>query len=463
MRVDFKAAVAACLIHEDGEVRKVALSVVLPSRVKAGYAILAAELAKQFPKYRRGGQTENVIEGGMELRYPAHFISTFGILGDSAIPVLLEQLKSDSAVARYVAVTLLGRSGNRRVTKAIAALLKDPSDDVRRRAIKALGILGGKDAIDALAAMANSRDEQIAEHVAIALSANRDERAIRIWTRLLREGKGKYAGFYAGRWLREFPLKQSVPLLIEALSHRTRYVRSTAHKSLTMLTCRDFGYSAGRDGDDKETAARRQKAIRAWSKWWDENKDKDRYQILLTALKHNQSGDVLDDLKARTFLSLVYLGDTRAIPGLLKLYDNNIKAIVPNEALNVPWVLRNLAGRHFDDKAAWGQWLAKEGKNLPKKSTLSRPYNPLRIVARATIAWTAEHVAIDGELAFVGTRCALEVFDISNRRAPEIIGHYDLRGECQGVGQLLVRKGRMFLSTHAGGVSRVPIRPAGQY
>jgi HEAT repeat protein len=446
MRKDFKAAVIACTRHPDPRVRQAALDVVLPSCISAGYETLARSLADRFPGKDRS-RMHCIPEGEGELRYAGGPVArTLRRLGEAAIPVLLEKLNSESADVRQAAVTVLGQIGSRRAVPGLVGMLGDPEPRVQLRAIRALGVLGGKRALDAVAAMTGDADEATQRALAIALARNDDGRAITVWSALLRRAKERYAAHSLGPWLRSFPRKKVIPLLLEGLSHRESHVRYDCHETLKALTRQDFGYVAGFRHGVKSTEAERNKAIARWEAWWARAQDQEPYEWLLAAL-HSTSART----RGQALHDLAMLGDRRAIPGLLGRYhDKNTRVDTTNERGDVPWALRILSARAFDDKASWRRWWAGNKDRPGGFSPLVVPFRPLRLAAKVDIGGTAEHVSIDGHLAFVGTRSALEIYDVSQLPEAEIIGHYAVG--FQGVEQLHAQGGRLFLTTHTGGL-----------
>ena len=62
-------------------------------------------------------------------------------------------------------------------------------------------------------------------------------------------------------------VKEAIPYFIRALRHEDPHVRGIANSSLMVTTTQAFGFRATADEE------RREKAVRKWEKWWEENKD----------------------------------------------------------------------------------------------------------------------------------------------------------------------------------------------
>jgi len=445
MRKDFKQAVLACVQHKDTNVQQAALKLILPCGVCQAYDRLAEELSPKLPGHY--GQISRVEESDTELRLPqGDIVRQFRALGDAAIPVLFKKLKAEDAETRYIAASLLGLTRSPKAVSALRAALSDGTPRIRARAVRALGYVGGKEALEAIAGASNVRDPAVLKEVAVALARHRDVRAIPVLKNVIEADKGDYAGYWAPGWLDGFPFKLAVPVLIDGLSHQQRYIRRNSYEALKRLTGQSFGYGAG----TKTGSAAQKKAIQHWRAWWKDAQRKQRHEILADSLNGSNARRMLPDL--------VTLGETAAIPGLLVHYgDRDMRAITPNEIVDVDWALRILAVRIFDSHAGWTKWWEANRNNLPKKSPLVAPFNPLKEVANVEIAPAAEHVAADGHLMFVAGRSWLELYDITDVARPERIGRYGT--PC--IDQLAASKGRLFLTTHAKGLHVYAYTPQG--
>ena len=138
----------------------------------------------------------------------------------------------------------------------------------------------------------------------------------------------------------------------------------------------------------------------------------------------------------------------------------------PNERVDANWGLRILSAKSFSsqtdhevltynkdaaDSGPWRDW-------YDANEALLEPARPLRAMREQAHvqASTAEHVVVDGHLAFVGGRTAIEVFDISNIARPEKVGSYRV-GE-QGVEQMISRGGACFSPPKAAPSTSMSIR-----
>ncbi len=410
MRKDFKQEVLACLNSNDPAVHKAALETVYPSRVTEGYATLAESLVLQIPHGVRNNQCMELDpENGLHA-IEGLLVPVLDELGEAAIPALTKRLESKDAQVSHFTVVLLGRTGSRRAVAPLIPMLRDVK--VSEQAIRALGVLGGKEALDALAVLGDSKSETARNRVAVALSSHADERALPIWTQLLRHGVDKHAASWMAYSLKSFPMKKAVPLLLEGLSHERSHVQDDCRASLQYFARK---YVGTRGADAKED-------VKRWQAWWKKNADKERYEILLDALSQNA------ELAKPALQGLVLLGDTRAIPGLLKYWDRKIwtdTAIYPGD---IPSALRFLAARDFKTGKECATWYQRNKGTLPRISHLVAPFKPAKMVAELRIPPNAEDVTIDGKLLFVATRGAIAIYDITTLTNPEMIGHYRTGG-----------------------------------
>lgn len=449
LRHDFKKGLGACLAHDDPRVSSAAFEFVLPCEIREEYPRLAKRLGRQFPGPIRNGGC--ITESETDLRGPfGPVITQFELLGEAAIPVLTEKLKAENAEHRIIAINLLGKTGSPEVVPALKHMLSDPDPAVRRWAVRALGNIGGKAALDSLYALRNEHDSQLVRAIAVALSQQQDDRALAIWQDLLKRDDGDYSAYGADGWICRFNHKKAIPILIDGIGHSQEYIRRDSLEVLKRLTRQDFGEDRG-----------------LWQKWWRASSEKEMYQILGEALRREKSSSAL--------MAIVNEGDTRGIEFVLESYGKvRIGHDFGNERVDSSWALRILSGQNlpartdhygppYEDDAGqiglWRKWYNENKETMPRRSPLIAPHKPLREITRISIIPCAEHVALDGPLMFVGGRGDLEIFDISDVTDPERIGRYRV-GE-QGVDQIAATKGRLFLTTHAGSLHVYRYTPQG--
>jgi hypothetical protein len=110
-------------------------------------------------------------------------------------------------------------------------------------------------------------------------------------------------------------------------------------------------------------------------------------------------------------------------------------------------------------KEQWNQWLQKNLERLPDRSPLITATNPLREIGSFATAGCAKKVTVDNSLLFVGGSNSLEVFDIVELTHPSRVGSYRL--DEQGVEQMKAEGGRLWISTHTGGLHLYQYNRAG--
>jgi HEAT repeat protein len=97
-----------------------------------------------------------------------------------ALPILLASLEDESTTLRAIAAEALGRLGVSEAGPALLARFSDPNEDVgvRRAAGSALGAVGHRPAVAALAAALSDDDAGLRASAALSLGLLRDPAAI---------------------------------------------------------------------------------------------------------------------------------------------------------------------------------------------------------------------------------------------------------------------------------------------
>jgi hypothetical protein len=439
LRQDFRRAVAACLSHRDPQVREAAWKLVLPCEITSEYPGLAKKLDGQFPGPLNNTHPDANPDTGLRgLTGPV--FQQFESLGSAAIPVLAQKLNSENPKHRMVAMNLLGLTASPAAAPALTRMLSDSDPSVRRRAVRALGHIATKTVRDRLFALRNDDDNWVLRAVAIALSQQRDERALKIWQDLILRDTDGYATYRAGTWISRFSRPSAIPVLIAGLAAPHEEPRALCRATLKRLTWMDFGEDRSR-----------------WSAWWNSPDRKQAYEILGQKLAEEKDVD--------TLVAIVMEGDTRAIPFLLENYGKvqDRGGGFTNEQADTRWALRMLSAKnvarqtnHYerrfwddtDEFALWRNWHDKNKETIPRRSPLVDPHHPLVQLNSISISTGADHLAMDGHLLFVGCRSHLEIFDYSDETKPEKIARYWV--EEGGVEQFALIAGRLFLTTHSG-------------
>ncbi|WP_165394723.1 HEAT repeat domain-containing protein [Methanofollis fontis] len=157
-------------------------------------------------------------------------MEALGAIGRPALPVLIELLASDDVDVRWGAAIALGDIGDREAVEALAARLEDTDRYVRTRAALALAAIGGP-ALPALAAVVEGGSAEGRWAAALALGKAGLEEGVPPLSRLLRDGDTGVR-WKAAEALGEIGGLAAVPPLITALGDDEGEVREAAASAL---------------------------------------------------------------------------------------------------------------------------------------------------------------------------------------------------------------------------------------
>jgi len=180
----------------------------------------------------------NILQGPVSDLY-TRAVKTLGQLGDvRAVDPLIDLLYAQTdRWARLFVIEALGKIGDIRAVEGLTDMLDDPSQDVRARAIAALGEIPYSLALDALHAIsaapaATRTDRQAA---LFELGRRRDTRALDGLTDLLLEDPFVETRVYAALILGELDDPRATSALLEALYADVPEVASQALRALVKL------------------------------------------------------------------------------------------------------------------------------------------------------------------------------------------------------------------------------------
>lgn len=201
--------------------------------------------------------------------------------GDAAVDALVRVMSDDEAQSvRPVAARALMRIGS---SRAAAGFVEELSyrTDVQTVAVRALGLLGGADAVPALLDAKGADPASVLESVQnLANRPFEDTGAAAAWYAAHR-GEARTDWVVSG--FREMALAvpdtpwktEHVPVLVGWLEHPSAHVRANALRVLREITGERFGWG---ELADRSTTARAQQAraiaVGQWRAWWESKRPK---------------------------------------------------------------------------------------------------------------------------------------------------------------------------------------------
>jgi len=449
LRQDVKEKIESCLSHADPMVRDAAFEVVLPCEVVAGYPRLAERLSADFPgKFSRGYHGHQGFDPNGELHdLSGPVLMKFEAMGEWAIPVLAKKLESENPEIRDIAVYLMAKAGSAKAVPHLKMALSDSAQIVRDRAMAALRWFEIPEVLDVFYDLRTHEDRYLVYQAGRALSWHNDERALEVWRIHLFERGGVLSEDELVWNLCRFDSRKAIPILIQGTGPSNPEIRKGCAAVLKKITHQDFGTDQAR-----------------WENWW-----------VASGAGDHGIGRILGEqlLKTKSHLILeeiVREGDLNAVPFVLATYGevrNEAAYYVSNPAL------ANLAAHIIlpewerfgpthemptPSKEQWSRWFQENAHRLPARSPLSVATNPLRMISAFATAGGANTLAVDDGLLFAGGS-DLEVFDIRDLTHPARIGRY--RIDEQGVEQMEADNGRLWISTHQGGLYLYEYNKAG--
>ncbi len=231
---------------------------------------------------------EILVEEGIEVSLPSlleragdedeslevRFLSALvlGKMGDeSAVPVLIELLQGDEAELRRAAVVALGQLESPQVVPSLTQALADSAESVRLAAVGALASLGGDEAAFALAEKVTDTDEPSEDVRANAAFHLGDMQAsvARPWLLDALDDASLQVRTAAAVALADLGDSRAIPVLIETLKDTGArdWLVVKAIAGLKELTGLDFGFP--KPYWAPATEEEREKAIRGWIEWWE--------------------------------------------------------------------------------------------------------------------------------------------------------------------------------------------------
>ncbi|MEM4359453.1 MAG: HEAT repeat domain-containing protein, partial [Candidatus Bilamarchaeaceae archaeon] len=154
-------------------------------------------------------------------------------IGKPAVPVLIDALKDENEDVRYEAAEALERIGvNEEQLKEITRMLKEGKTwEEREGAAEALGKIGDARAVPVLIDALKDKDRYVRYEAAEALGKIGDARAVPVLIDALKD-KDRYVRYEAAEALGKIGDARAVPVLIDALKDKDRYVRYEAAEAL---------------------------------------------------------------------------------------------------------------------------------------------------------------------------------------------------------------------------------------
>ncbi len=156
---------------------------------------------------------------------------------------------------------ILGRSRETALTPDLLNALADKELLVRRAAVEALGLIGGKEASKALLKCLTDKDALIRADAVLAIGRQGKKSAVKPLIRSLGDDEAhvRAAAAFA---LGAFDDPRVIAALIEGLDDEDENVRAKSLLSLKRLTKQTFGFNP------KAPAAERERAVNRWLAWW---------------------------------------------------------------------------------------------------------------------------------------------------------------------------------------------------
>lgn len=149
-----------------------------------------------------------------------------------AVPHLLEALKSERATkVRVKIVEALNQIDDPAAVSGVAAVLKDPSAEVRRAAVDALGEFEDHSATAALIGLIRDEDLEVRRKVAEALGQMEDANAVDALTAMVRDSDPEVRA-NAIEALHHFESQKLIPVFVAALKDSSAHVREHAADAL---------------------------------------------------------------------------------------------------------------------------------------------------------------------------------------------------------------------------------------
>ncbi len=219
---------------------------------------------------------EPLVEAMKNDRLYSEAAEALAKIGKSAAPALVKVLGGSEGRSLYLAVEALGKIGDECAVDALGKLLEGEDRRQYRVASTALGEIGTKKACDVLGKAARHKDQGVREAAVKALGDTCCESAVEYLLKVLRTEENPYTRRSAVEELGELGFETAVDGLLEALDDRE--------------VARDVPKALAKIGGDKA------------------------YKGILKSLENEQQ-----DVRSNAVWALGYLGDTRAIPLLIKL------------------------------------------------------------------------------------------------------------------------------------------------
>ena len=151
-------------------------------------------------------------------------------------------LRDSNANVRGAAVDAVARCGGPQAVPPLLRVLKDSSWEVRQAAAKALGLLGGAVAVEGLCGLVRDRDRDVRESAIVALGQICDARSIYPLVVSLIDSESSIRVAAANalqnvdrRWKQAEGVRQALPEIKAALSHRDYWIRNSAVRLLEQL------------------------------------------------------------------------------------------------------------------------------------------------------------------------------------------------------------------------------------
>lgn len=155
-------------------------------------------------------------------------------MGESVCPRMLGALENPRESVRREAIRILGRLKTESAIEGLAKAIQDPGWMVRNQAAVALARLGTPKTVEALIALLNSENPEVRTDAAWALGELRAKAALQP---LIKEVPARDSGWMAALALGRIGAREAVPALARALESGDRRLRRAAARSLALIPC----------------------------------------------------------------------------------------------------------------------------------------------------------------------------------------------------------------------------------
>ena len=195
-------------------------------------------------------------------------VCALGDLGGKAAAEGLIAISARGGERALHAAEALGRCGVRSngVVDVLSGLVRDAPDATARAAVRALGVLGGERAVEALRAAARGERRELLADIAKAAAHLGNLEPAGVLLRQLSD-HDRWKALSAARGLAVLGNPAGFPVFIRALESDDAKMRAYAAACLALYTGTNMDYVPNEDGKN------RGKIVWAWKRWWQRNRE----------------------------------------------------------------------------------------------------------------------------------------------------------------------------------------------